>query len=173
MNQPITMTLEFLKAAAKQLDERPSVPISQSTFEEIFAPIKELMKQDPAFDNHEVTTSDQIKLVRQIVLEANVTDADDDLNLAERHTNLINTLQETLEEIGDTTQEVVLIDFETLHQLTDLKDGLHDAAATHRRFLKRPECANALDQVSLNIRQAQLNLWEPQGKQVERIAAHG
>lgn len=161
------------KAAAPLQTFRPDIRIERSVFEGVFTPIKNIIDQTEMARQFSspngVTLFDQVKELRKMCLEAQVSSATDDSLLKQHRTELLNALQgiaESVEDLEKNNMTHVSVDYDDFFKMIDRTQEIRGAAKIYEQFLKNDNVASALFTVSENIKAAQANLWEPVAEQV-------
>ncbi len=155
MVSPLNIAQNFLQAAEDnpELQEKPAISIEAKTFEQILVPIRGLLNQDNIYD--------QMKELRQICSEVQVTHKTEDMILKQNRNELLNTLQGFTESFKNINHNFVPIGFDDIFNLPNLTDVIRGNAAIYREFMNEPSVADALEQVSDNIEAAQSRNWHP------------
>ncbi len=147
---------------------RPDIRIERSVFENVFAPIKQIIDQTEMARQfaspNGVKLCDQLKEARKMCLEAQVAHATDDPLLKEHRTELLNALQGIAESVEGTEENNlthVSVDFDDFFKMSDRIQEIRAAAKIHGQYLKHDHVQAALSDLAENIKTAQANLWEP------------
>lgn len=156
------------KNAAPLQAFRPDIKIERAVFEGVFAPIKEIIDQTEMARQFSspngITLSDQVKELRKMCLEAQVSSSTDDSLLKQHRTELLNALQgvsESVEDIEKDNVTHIVVDYDDFFKIIDRTQEIRAAAKIFEQFLKNDNISDALLNVAENIKTAQANLWEP------------
>ncbi len=169
MSISANMKQQFFKAADaalsdQALQQRPVVNIEVETFQQILAPIEDLLDSDPVYGQYEIGIDHQIEELRKMCLEAQAAHTTRDTCTKQRRSELLNVLQSVLENIQETiddNSQFIQVDFGDLFALSDLTDVIYEAGMTHGEFLNHNSASQALFATAKNIDEAQKRLWLP------------
>ncbi len=156
------------------LQYRPDIRVERSVFEGVFAPIKAIINQNEMMRQfmspNGVSLCDQIKELRKMCLEAQVSHTTSDPLLKQHRMQLINALQGIMESVQDMqskNSQYVSVDFGDFFAMIDRLQEIRTAARIHGEFMGNKNVALAMGQVADNIKTAQANLWEPEARSSE------
>lgn len=161
MSMHIHLKQDFnFKAIAEEYQAvRPVLPVAREVFEDITAPVKNFLKDDPVYAEYETGVAFQLESVMQLLQDAWVKEVNCDKS--EMREGLRGALQGIMETLSNEQKFVVDIDFEDLLNIVKYREAANDGADIHERFMGNETQAAVLREFSNGILEAQNRKWMP------------